>query len=43
MDLERWAVHAVVAYVRAAAEHTGQTVSQICAAVAEEHGFALET
>lgn len=42
-DLERWAVHAVVAYARAAAEHTGQRVSQICAAVAEEHGFALET
>mgnify|MGYP003133405512 CR=1 FL=1 len=43
MDLERWAVHAVVAYVRAAADHTGQTVSQICVAVAEEHGFALRT
>lgn len=43
MDLERWAVHAVVAYVRAAADHTGQGVSQICAAVAEEHGFALRT
>lgn len=42
MDLERWAVHAVVVYARAAAEHSGRTVAQVCSAVAERHGFQFE-
>lgn len=42
LDLERWAVHAVVVYARAAAEHSGHTVAQVCSAVAERHGFQLE-
>ena len=42
LDLERWAVQAIVVYARAAADHTGQTVAHVCSAVAERHGFQLD-
>ncbi len=40
-DLWLWALQAVVVYARAAAEHTGTTVADICGRVAARHDIAL--
>ena len=42
MDLWRWALYALVIYVRAAAEHSGQPVAAICHRLAEIHDVALD-
>jgi hypothetical protein len=40
-DLWLWSLEAVVVYARAAAEHAGVTVSDICARVAARHDITL--
>jgi hypothetical protein len=42
-DLQFWALEALVTYVRAAAEHGGETVPAICAQIASRHGIQLAT
>jgi hypothetical protein len=42
MDLWRWALYALVIYVRAAAEHSGQPVTAICRRLAALHGLVLD-
>jgi hypothetical protein len=42
-DLWFWALEALVTYVRAAAEHGGETVPGICAQIASRHDFQLAT
>jgi hypothetical protein len=42
-DLWFWALEALVTYLRAAAEHGGETVPAICAQIASRHGFQLAT
>jgi hypothetical protein len=40
-DLWFWALEALVTYVRAAAEHGGETVAAICGRIASRHGVRL--
>jgi hypothetical protein len=40
-DLWFWALGALVIYVRAAAEHSGEPVMAICGRVASRHGVQL--
>ena len=40
-DLWYWSVEALVAYVRAAAERTGQSVECICRRIADERGITF--
>ena len=40
-DLWFWALQALMTYVRAAAEHVGDTVPAICGRIASRHGVQL--
>jgi len=40
-DLWFWALQALATYVRAAAEHGGETVPTICGRIASRHGVRL--
>jgi hypothetical protein len=40
-DLYIWALYALVIYVRAARERTGETVDAVCRRIAARHGFEL--
>jgi hypothetical protein len=40
-DLWYWSLEALAAYIRAAADRTGQTVASVCYRVADEHGVTL--
>jgi hypothetical protein len=40
-DLWFWALEALVTYVRAAAEHGGETVRAICGRIASRHDVRL--
>jgi hypothetical protein len=42
MDLWRWALYALVIYVRAVAQHSGQPAIEICRRLAEIHDVALD-
>lgn len=43
LDLERWAIHALVVYGRASADHAGVTLEEICASIADRRGIDLST
>jgi hypothetical protein len=40
-DLWYWSLEALVAYVRAAADRTGQSVESVCRRIAEQRGVTL--
>jgi hypothetical protein len=40
-DLWYWSLEALVVYVRAAADRTGQTVESVCRRIADRHGITL--